>query len=73
MKRVAVTPAGDPADVSLVVNWQAKVWDPPAAKSKWLGFDAAQTWVVTRSAGGGAVISRYVVDGMTPMAGSATL
>ena len=37
------------ADVKLVVNWQAKVWNPPDAKSKWLGMDARQTWVVARS------------------------
>ena len=35
--------------MKLVVNWQAKVWNPPDAKSKWLGMDARQTWVVTRS------------------------
>ena len=35
--------------MKLVVNWQAKVWNPPNAKSKWLGMDARQTWVVTRS------------------------
>ena len=32
--------------MKLVVNWQAKVWNPPDAKSKWLGMDACQTWVV---------------------------
>ena len=32
--------------MKLVVNWQAKVWNPPDAKSKWLGMDARQTWVV---------------------------
>jgi hypothetical protein len=28
------------ATVKVVVNWQARVWDPPAARSTWLGFDA---------------------------------
>lgn len=62
------------ANVKLVVNWQARIWDPPAAKSVWLGFDAYQTWAVTRSPQTGQpVISRYVVDKLDPMEGSATL
>ena len=28
------------ANVKVVVNWQAKIWNPPAPKSEWLGFDA---------------------------------
>src|SRR4051812_35662775 len=34
---------GESADVEVVVNWQAKVWDPPEPKSQWLGLDAPQT------------------------------
>jgi hypothetical protein len=65
---------GDSADVEVVVNWQAKVWNPPEPKSKFLGFDAYQTWVVVRSPETGkAVIKRYVVDNLEPMEGSATL
>src|SRR5579859_1340649 len=37
---------GDEATVDIVVNWQATVWNPPAPRSEWLGFDARQTWVV---------------------------
>ena len=29
IKELQVTPAGDHADVKVVVNWQAKVWQPP--------------------------------------------
>lgn len=69
-----VTPKGDHADVKVVVNWQTKVWEPPAAKSKWLGFDAYQTWEVRRSPETGKVaVQRYVVDRFEPMAGSAPL
>jgi hypothetical protein len=62
---------GESADVEVVVNWQAKVWNPPEPKSKWLGFDAYQTWQVVRSPETGkAVIKRYVVDKLDPMPGS---
>ena len=65
---------GDRADVEVVVNWQAKVWNPPEPKSTFLGFDAYQSWEVVRSPETGkAVIKRYVVDRLEPMPGSATL
>ncbi len=65
---------GERADVKLVVNWQAHIWNPPAAKSKWLGFDAHQTWVVKRDEKTGkAVIATYIVDSLDPMEGSASL
>jgi hypothetical protein len=74
MKELSITPRGDRADVKLVVNWQAKIWDPPEARSKWLGFDAYQTWVVTRSPRTGKpVVSTYIVDKLDPMPGSASL
>jgi hypothetical protein len=65
---------GDKADVEVVVNWQAKIWNPPEPKSKFLGFDAYQTWEVVRSPETGkAVIKRYVVDKLEPMPGSTEL
>jgi len=65
---------GDHAEVEVVVNWQAKVWNPPEPKSKWLGFDAYQTWEVVRSPESGVpVIKRYVVDNLAEMPGSASL
>ena len=73
MKTLEITPRGNEADVKLVVNWQAKVWSPPDAKSKWLGMDARQTWVVRLSDDGRAVIQKYVVDGLDLMEGSSTL
>ena len=73
LKEVTVTGRGDEADVKVVVNWQAKVWNPPEPKSKWLGMDARQTWVVRRAEDGRPVISKYVVDGLDLMEGSASL
>jgi hypothetical protein len=72
--KVEPTIDGDRADVQVVVNWQAKVWNPPEPKSTFLGFDAYQSWEVVRSPETGkAVIKRYVVDNLEPMPGSATL
>lgn len=68
--------AGEPVDgrapVQVVVNWQARIWDPPARNSAWLGFDAYQTWEVVEGPDG-LQISRYVVDRLEPMPGSASL
>jgi hypothetical protein len=72
--QVALDPgANGLATVKVVVNWQAKVWDPPAPNSKWLGFDAYQTWQVRRDPNGQAVIVSYAVDELKPMPGSAAL
>lgn len=74
LKEVTSTPVDGGVQVKVVVNWQAKVWNPPAAKSQWLGFDAYQTWIVKRSEKTGkVVISKYIVDELRPMAGSAAL
>ena len=71
-----VTPVinGDQAEVKVVVNWQAKVWNPPEPKSKWIGFDAYQTWIVQRSPESGKpVVLTYIVDELRPMPGSDAL
>ncbi len=61
-------------NTKVVVNWQAKVWNPPEPKSKWLGFDAYQTWVVRRSpTTGKPEIVTYIVDSLDPMPGSSSL
>jgi hypothetical protein len=73
MKSLEIRVGAEVADVTLVVNWQAKIWNPPDARSQWLGFDARQTWVVSRAADGRAVVRKYVVDGLDPMPGSASL
>ena len=74
VKEVDVKLSGNTAKVKVVVNWQARRWKPPAAKSEWLGFDAYQTWEVTRSLETQKpVISVYIVDELRPMKGSVAL
>ncbi len=60
------------ATVRVVVNWQARIWNPPAEKSQWLGFDADQTWTVVAGPNG-PLIRRYAVNALDPMPGSAAL
>jgi hypothetical protein len=71
---VKVSPDGSQADVSLIVYWEASVWNPPDRYSKRLMMDAYQTWVVKRSPKSGLpVIVSYVVDKLDPKPGSAPL
>jgi ketosteroid isomerase-like protein len=59
---------GQRAEVKVVVNWKASVWEPPAPKSITLHMDAFQTWEVVRDpASGKALINKYVVDSFTEM------
>jgi len=72
--QIALSADGAHADVELVVKWLAKRWRQPAARSEWLGFDAAQRWVVVRSAQTqNPVILTYIVDALTPIEGSVSL
>lgn len=76
MKELNITLSADrtQADISLVVYWEASRWQPPAAKSERLMMDAAQRWVVRRSAESGKpVIVTYIVDELRPKEGSAPL
>jgi ketosteroid isomerase-like protein len=61
------------ATVSVVVNWQARIWNPPAARSEWLGFDAYQTWELVAAPDGTAKLRTYIVDRLEPMPGSGSL
>jgi hypothetical protein len=73
LKELNVTP-GEKGLIQLVVNWQCRIWDPPDAKSKWLGFDATQSWDMVRSPETGKPqILRYSVDKFIPMPGSSPL
>ena len=61
MKSLDIKPRGSEADVKLVVNWQAKVWNPPEPNSKWLGMDAQRgrpTSIRGRVAGGHQEVRR---------------
>jgi ketosteroid isomerase-like protein len=75
LKQFAVTRSNSTgAEVTLVVNWQARIWDPPEPRSIWIGFDARQTWELRGSAAnGGLKMTRYIVDALDPMAGSPSL
>jgi hypothetical protein len=74
VKEVTSKPGAGDVEVKVVVNWQAKVWNPPDAKSKWLGMDAYQTWIVRRSPSSGKpIIVSYVVDKLDLMPGSSSL
>ena len=61
--------------LDVVVNWQARRWNPPAPRSEWIGFDAYQRWELTRAPGSGRrlAIARYIVDELRPMPGSKPL
>jgi len=60
------------AQVDVAVNWQARVWNPPAAASTWLGFDATQSWTVA-TVEGRPRITEYAVKDLKPMSGSGAL
>ena len=71
---VTVAADGQSAEVKVDVNWQAKVWIPPAAKSQWIGFDAGQTHEVRRSPRTGEpMIQVYGVDTFVAMPNSSNL
>jgi len=62
IKFLAIDLDGDRAAVKLIVNWQARTWDPPAAFSEWTGAYVHQTWSVKRDEQSGrAVIVTYKV------------
>lgn len=75
LKKVEATSTfNSQVEVKVVVNWQASIWNPPAAKSERIVSDAYQTWVVKRSpTTQKPVIQSYVVDSLEYAEGSARL
>ncbi len=72
--KVAGTVNGDEATVTVLVHWEARMWNPPAPDSLWLGFDADQTWtVVQRNGEASPKIKTYIVNELAPVPGSASL
>lgn len=70
VKTLDITIDGPKANVFLVVNWQARTWEPPDGYSKWEGVYAHQTWIVERDPeNGDPVISMYAVTDFDPMDG----
>jgi hypothetical protein len=74
LKEFAVTPSADgaTADVKVFVNWQARVWTPGDARSKFLNLDIHQSWIVVNS-DGKPLIKFIKVDDATPLPGSESL
>jgi len=71
---VTIADDGQSAEVKIDVNWQAKAWIPPAARSRRVGFDAGHTHEVRRSTRtGDLVIQIYGVDTFVAMPGSSDL
>ena len=65
---------GAQANVHVVVEWHASVWNAPAANSARIQLDADQTWVVKRSEKTGkAVIATYIVNALKYHENSARL
>jgi ketosteroid isomerase-like protein len=75
LKQFAVTRSDSTsAEVRLIVNWQAKIWDPPRPRSTCIGFNASQTWELRNSpANGGLKMTRYIVNALDPMPGFPSL
>ena len=66
--------SGNEAEVHVVVQWEASVWNPPSATSARIKLDADQTWKVRRSdRTGGLEITLYTVNGLNYHPGSAKL
>lgn len=74
VKEVSSVIHGDQAQVHVVVEWQASVWNPPQARSSRIVLDADQTWTVRRSSRtSGIEITNYTVNGLNYHEGSARL
>lgn len=62
------------AEVKVVVQWEASMWNPPDAESARIKCDAFQRWVMKRSpVTGKPMVVTYIVDGLEYHEGSATL
>ncbi len=73
-KELAITTAGDQAEVKILTLWQPSVWNPPAARSERMAFHARQTWKVRRSpTTGKPVVATYIVDSFEPVGGTGAL
>ncbi|ERN42850.1 hypothetical protein KR51_00004690 [Rubidibacter lacunae KORDI 51-2] len=69
---IKLSPDGSQADLQLVVHWEAKTWESPAAFSTWLGYYSTHLWVVKRSPQTfKPAIESHIVHLITPMEGSA--
>jgi hypothetical protein len=68
LKMLAIDLDGTEAKVTLVVNWQARTWKPPAAYSEWQEWNVHQTWTVKQDPRSGKpVICGYYVGEFDPV------
>ncbi len=65
--------SGDEAQVKIVVQWEASVWNAPEAKHQRIVLDAYQTWAVIANSEGKPVVKTYIVDNLKYHEGSAKL
>jgi hypothetical protein len=72
VKEVNATITDNQANVKVVVQWEASLWNAPEAYSKRIVCDAYQTWVM-KIIDGKLVITKYIVDKIKYHEGSATL
>ena len=57
------------ANVTLIVNWQSRTWQAPAATSQWQSSNVHQSWIVERDESSGRpVISTYKVGSFDQLA-----
>ena len=73
MKELNITPNGDTADVKLVVNWKARIWNRPTRRASSSTSTRTRRWVVQRGASGKPEIQSYVVDYLDAQPDSAPL
>ncbi|MDJ0581608.1 hypothetical protein [Crocosphaera sp.] len=74
VKEVTPTTSGEIVDVNVVVQWEASMWKPPAAKSERINCFAYQRWQVKRSTETEKpIIVGYIVDEIEYKEGSARL
>lgn len=64
----------DAINVSVVVQWEASIWNPPNAKTERIKCDAYQRWRIKHlSPIGKIIITKYIVDDLKFHEGSAIL
>ena len=74
LKQVDSTINGTEAEVKVIVQWEASIWNPPEAYSKRIVLDAYQTWTVIRDPQTSKpVVLTYIVDELKYHEGSAKL
>jgi hypothetical protein len=65
LKKLEVVSTPEQTRVKVLVNWQTRTWDCPAARSQRIAFDAHQSWVLKRSPQTGKpMIVHYSVDSL---------